>query len=257
MNGIGFVNIVCGAVQLVVPSYALRLVRRFGAERVGWFLVTAFVSLALLHLAAPARTLAAAGAASLPLQLILAGASVLLLIGMSHLETLLSERLQANREGMVLRSTLESQVQARTADLVAVNAGLLRELGRREETEKVLRDLESQYRQLFMAHPHPLLLFELESLQILAANKAAGRQYGFAVEELCGLNARDLVPTEAIGAFVQDASIPCRGAEVRGVWRHRRRDLSTIEVEVTAVDLPWGNTPARLIVAQDIFRRPW
>src|SRR5215216_5897600 len=82
----GVLTLIAGLLQLCVPSYGLRLVRRFGAQQVGWFMVVAFSSLAVVHL------LGFGSASAFSLEVIYAGASVLLLIGMGHIETLVVER---------------------------------------------------------------------------------------------------------------------------------------------------------------------
>src|SRR5689334_1233376 len=81
-----------GVLQLTVPSYALRLVHRYGAERVGWFVVVAFSSLALLHVLGPLKPAGAGAALQAMPDIFYAIASVLLLIGMGHIETLFKER---------------------------------------------------------------------------------------------------------------------------------------------------------------------
>src|SRR6185295_8422927 len=91
----GEIALVGGALQLTVPSYALRLVRRFGAQRVGWFVVIAFASLTLLHLAGPLKLIGANSAWRALPDAAYGIASVLLLIGMGHLDTLFSERERA------------------------------------------------------------------------------------------------------------------------------------------------------------------
>ena len=53
MNSFGIFGLFAGGLQLTIPSYGLRLVRRFGTARVGWFLVIAFLSLALMHIVRP------------------------------------------------------------------------------------------------------------------------------------------------------------------------------------------------------------
>ena len=55
MNFFGMLNLLAGVLELCVPSYALRLVRRFGAQQVGGFVVVAFASLALVHLVNPLK----------------------------------------------------------------------------------------------------------------------------------------------------------------------------------------------------------
>ena len=65
MNTFGFFSLVAGALQLSIPPYALRLIRRFGVQRVGWFLVTAFACLGLLHLLEPFRMLKASSGSAI------------------------------------------------------------------------------------------------------------------------------------------------------------------------------------------------
>ena len=110
MNGFGVFNVVAALLQLIVPSYALRLVRRFGAQRVGWFVVTAFVSLAMLHLLQPTRFLQPASGVGWTYNLAFAIASGLLVIGMSHLETMLSQRVRLKTEERELQTALETKV---------------------------------------------------------------------------------------------------------------------------------------------------
>src|SRR6267378_2998416 len=111
MIRLGMFSFVASALQLVVPSYGLRLVRRFGTNKVGWFLVAAFGGLALMHCLEPLKTSTPGQGSAVTAEVLYAIASVLLLIGMGHIETLFSERLQAQREGEALKSTWESRVQ--------------------------------------------------------------------------------------------------------------------------------------------------
>src|SRR5690349_19701962 len=96
MNGIGVFSLFAGALQLTIPSYGLRLVRRFGAHRVGWFLVLAFSLLGLLHLLEPMKP--GFGVSARTLDMVYAVGSMLLLLGMAHVETLVSERSIASRK---------------------------------------------------------------------------------------------------------------------------------------------------------------
>src|SRR5260370_41333708 len=95
MSTLSIFSLVAAALELTVPAYGLRLIRRFGSRRVGWFLVTAFCSLALLHLVERLKTNAVG---PLMLDMIVAFASGLLLIGMGHVETLCAQRLQTELE---------------------------------------------------------------------------------------------------------------------------------------------------------------
>ena len=152
MNGIGIFDLLAGALQLTIPSYAFRLVRRFGAHRVGWFLVSAFSLLGLLHLLEPMRP-GNAGVSARTLDLIYAVGSMLLLIGMAHVETLISERSVAARKEEELHHKLAVEGDQKVESLVEANEQLTKELARRAEIEQALAESETQYRFLFVQNP--------------------------------------------------------------------------------------------------------
>jgi PAS domain S-box-containing protein len=251
MNSLGFFSFLAGALQLTIPPYALRLVRRFGAQRVGWFLVAAFASLGLLHLLEPLRTLRVSSGSGATLDAIYAIGSVLLLIGMAHVESLVSARIEAAREEKNLHHQLEMELEARTK----TNEELTREITRREHWEKALAESEAQYRFLFLQNPQPMWIFDLRSFQFLAVNKTALSQYGFSEQEFMALGAQGLVSSEARAGFLKNIAQPCFGVEFRGCWPLRKQDGTILEVELTAVDLKYGGCPSRLVLANDISAR--
>jgi two-component system, cell cycle sensor histidine kinase and response regulator CckA len=255
MTGLGTFSWIAGALQLIVPSYALRLVRRFGTQRVGWFVAVAFLSLALLHLLGPQRFAGARPLSGLSLDFIYGVGSVLLLIGMGHIETLFAEREQAHSTKESMRQQWQSRAEEETAHLVKTNRELVQEIARRDQAQQALAESEAQYRSLFDDNPQPMWILDLRSCRFLAVNHAALRLYGFTAEELFALTGRDLMLPAAVAAFLQDICKPCPAAESRGIWQHCRKDGTIIDVEITAQDLKCGDQAARLMVATDITRR--
>jgi PAS domain S-box-containing protein len=253
MTGFGIFGVLSGILQLSVPSYSLRLVRRFGTQRVGWFITASFVCLALLHLLRPfpGMTLVPQGV----MDLIYAIAALFLVIGLGHVETLCSQRQQSTAAEERLRSKWEAETKERTAELEAANERLIREIARREQCENALRESEAQYRILFAENPQPMWIFDLRTLRMLAVNEATLRQYGYEEQQFMSLQARDLASPATVAGFLQDAAKPCSAAEFRGVWEHIRRDRTPIFVETTAIDLRYAGFPARLMVANDITAR--
>jgi PAS domain S-box-containing protein len=247
MSSFGVFGFLAGIFQLTVPSYALRLIRRYGSQRVGWFVVAAFASLALLHL-----TMKAASTGSALVYIL---GSTLLVIGMGHLETLFSERASASRHEQRLRAKWEAELAEKTVELNSTNEQLMAELARRDAREKELSESETQFRALFTENPQAMWIFDLRSFRFLAVNNAALRQYGFAKEEFMQLSAKDLFPAETAAAFIQDAIKPCAGVESRGLWQQRRKDGVLLDVEVTGLDLMFGNAPSRLVLSRDVSLR--
>lgn len=252
MIGVGAFDATAGALQLVVPSYGLRLVRRFGVHRVGWFLVAAFVSLGALHLMAPMDSPSAGLAPEMKLNLVYVIGSVLLLIGMGHMDTFFSQHERSRSSEETLNSQWEEQVQKKTAQLARANETLMEELTRREHAEATLRESEAQYRFLFTENPQPMWVFDLQEYRFLAVNKAAQYQYGFTAEEFTRLTPQDLLPAEQVEAFVKELSEPASQGTLRSCWKHYRKDQALIDVELAARDLNYGGVRARLVTINDI-----
>jgi PAS domain S-box-containing protein len=108
---------------------------------------------------------------------------------------------------------------------------------------------------LFIENPQAMWIFDLRSLRFLAVNNAALRQYGFTPQEFMSLSPRDLLSPETLPAFLQDAPKPCAGVESHGLWRHRRKDGTVFNAEITALDLRYGEIPARLVLVRDVTER--
>src|SRR5262249_21610806 len=53
----------------------------------------------------------------------------------------------------------------------------------RKRAEEALRASEEQYRELFENNPHPMWLYDMETLAFLAVNDVAVHQYGYSREE--------------------------------------------------------------------------
>lgn len=245
-------GVAAGALQLFVPSYGFRLVRRFGAHRVGWFLVTAFCSLAALHLLEPMKPAGCGLSPELMINLVYAVGSVLLLIGMSHIDTLISQSDRSRSNEEILTSRWQAQVQNETAFLARTNDALQQEIANRKHAEAALRESEAQYRFTFTENPRPMWVLDLRECRFLAVNKAALRHYGFTAEEFMRLTPQDLLPPEQVPAFMQEMATSYARTESRGQWKHYRKNQTLIDVEITVRDFTYASVPARLVVVDDI-----
>src|ERR1700680_434034 len=137
-----------------------------------------------------------------------------------------------------------------TLAVLLVLAGLLAVIARRRErgaqaANQNLRDSEARYRLFFEDNPRPGYLWDLQSLQFLAVNKAAVEHYGYSREEFLKMKAPDICPPEDAAALVENA--PVRR-------KHRKKDGTHIDVEVVyqVLALP---EPAVFALANDITQR--
>lgn len=130
-----FMGFVAGVLQFVVAGYALRLNRLFGTKRVGWSLFWAFSLLALLHLMQSIMHGGFGPELGVKVDVMNVLISLLLLIGMVHLEALLKERMRAEREEQRMRLALEEEVKKKTAYLMRAIEGLQAEMEERKRME--------------------------------------------------------------------------------------------------------------------------
>ena len=251
MSNFSVYSVLLSLFPCLIPPYAFRLSRVFGTKRVGWVLFTVFTLLALLELTHAWRP-ALGLDPGLTLDLLNFLVPVLLLIGMIHIENLFKERVRLEEEERRLRQGLEQQVQQRTADLARTNEELQHEILLRKEGEEALRKSKEQYRLLFDENPQPMWIYDLSSFRFLAFNAAALRHYGFTSSEFHALTAKDLVLPEELDAFVNDSTKTSAWVQARGLWHHRKKDATIIEVEITALDLVYSDCPARMVMVNDV-----
>jgi len=114
---------------------------------------------------------------------------------------------------------------------------------------------EAQYRLLFEGNPHPMWVSDRESLRFLAVNDAAVRHYGYTKDEFLAMSALDLRPEEDFARFSEVVNVPTHRRRDAGVWRHKRKDGSLIDVEVTTDDIAFDGRQGRLVMASDITAR--
>jgi two-component system, cell cycle sensor histidine kinase and response regulator CckA len=255
--GLGSFTWLFGILEPAVAGYALRLYRILGA-RVGWWVFATFSLLALGHFlhasGATSRVIDSPVSSNIVALLI----PFLLLIGMAHTESTVIGSARLKRKERELRTQKDSAAEKRIAEVVQETEGLREQVVRLAEREKNLQEREKslensaqQYYLLFTNSPQPMWVFDLRSLQILAANNAAQVQYGFTLNEFMGRTARDLLPAEDTEAFLADVGRPAHDGQSRRVWNQRHKDGSTFKVEVRAIDLNYADCPARLILASD------
>jgi PAS domain S-box-containing protein len=130
-----------------------------------------------------------------------------------------------------------------------------RDISERKRVEELLHDSEDRHRKLFENNPHPTWVFDRETLAFLSVNSAAIRNYGYSQQEFLGMTIKDIRPEEDIPKVLENVSQIQDGDGSTGVWRHRRRDGSIIDVEITAYALTFAGRPAEVVVAVDITQR--
>ncbi len=122
--------------------------------------------------------------------------------------------------------------------------------------QRNLQKREEGYRLLFENNPHPMWVYDLETLAFLEVNDAALVHYGFSRLEFLAMKIPAIHPAQDVARLLDAAEAasqrkPGGGGNI-DVWRHHRKDGSLIDVETTSTVLDLGGRRAELVLANDI-----
>jgi PAS domain S-box-containing protein len=132
---------------------------------------------------------------------------------------------------------------------------LQHEVAIRKQAVEAFRRSEEQYRLLFESNPHPMWVYDLETLRFLAVNEAAIRHYGYSREEFFSMTTTDIRPPEDVPAFLERVSRGYTGLDRAGVWKHRKKDGTIIDAEVTTHTLTFAGRRAEMVLTIDVTER--
>jgi C4-dicarboxylate-specific signal transduction histidine kinase len=182
MNFTTALGFTAGFLQFVVAGYALLLNRRYGTRRVGWSLFWAFLLLALLNLTQLAMAHATRELFVLQTDVMNTLVSLLLLVGMIHLEATLKERRRAEFEEQRIRGELEAEVKKKTSYLLRAVEGLQTEMDKRKKAElqaqtaRMELEIVSRHNEMTQVATAVLLTVEEISKNIRVAEYLASEQ---------------------------------------------------------------------------------
>ncbi len=123
----------------------------------------------------------------------------------------------------------------------------------RKQAQAALLRSEERYRVLFETIPHPICVFSKQMGAFLAVNQAALDHYGYSKEEFLRMGILDLNIPES----VEVASAWLAGNDWRSPLRtrHRRKNGSDIDVEMTIGEVDFAAEPAAFAIITDISER--
>ncbi|HVF34923.1 MAG TPA: EAL domain-containing protein, partial [Candidatus Saccharimonadia bacterium] len=132
----------------------------------------------------------------------------------------------------------------------------------RRRLETHAAESEKRYRQLFYASPTPMWLHDRETLRFLGVNAAAIAQYGYTRAEFLAMTIADILPEPERALFAERRKAVAPGAAGdtqadpavahSGIVRHRRRDGSVIDVQISSHPLEFAGMRTRFVLAHDV-----
>jgi diguanylate cyclase (GGDEF)-like protein/PAS domain S-box-containing protein len=127
-------------------------------------------------------------------------------------------------------------------------------------TERVRATQELQrsndnFRLLFEQHPHPMWVYDQKTLRFLEVNAGATEQYGYSRDEFLAMTILDIRSEEDVPGLMRHLSQERPGLMRSGVWRHRKKDGASMDVEISSHVLDFNGRRGVLVMAQDVTER--
>jgi PAS domain S-box-containing protein len=137
--------------------------------------------------------------------------------------------------------------------LLVLSSSTLLLAGIAQETRQVQDRLVTsaeRYRVMFESNPHPMWAYDRSTLAMLDVNEAAVQQYGYSRAEFLAMHASDLLASDE--RPLPSAPGPLPTINHSGIWHHRRKDGSVMEVDIVSGHMKSLGPHARLVLARDV-----
>ena len=129
-----------------------------------------------------------------------------------------------------------------------------REIAERKQAEESLKESEEKYHKIFNNEIDAICIFDLETKKILDVNSAYLKLYGYTRDEVLQLTIDDIsAEGEKTNTAVQKAKVD--GDAVIPERKHRKKDGTVFQVELSAGAYIWKGRNVMFAVARDITER--
>lgn len=151
-------------------------------------------------------------------------------------------------------SELEERVKERTVALAELNGRLVREAMERIEAQRQTEESEARFKGLFYANQAIKLLIDQKTMIILEVNEAAAEYYGYAREEMAGMEFPLLTQSSPDLVRSRNENIACNGT-ARFESIHRHKDGTSLDVEFFAGTIMEKGRKVTFAIVHDISVR--
>src|SRR5215211_5404881 len=124
-----------------------------------------------------------------------------------------------------------------------------------EESAREARSLEERYQAVVEQAAEGILLVDVGTKRVLDANTIYQGLLGYSPEEISNLTLYDLLPCSKEDTDSYIGRVLERSRYASGEWRHRRKDGSLVDVEVSANVITEGGREVVCMVVRDITER--
>jgi PAS domain S-box-containing protein len=130
-----------------------------------------------------------------------------------------------------------------------------RDVTDQRRAQNALKRSEERVRLLFASVPHPILVYNLESLELFEVNDRAVADYGYTRKEFQYMRVSDLLLTEEIVLPAQETPGLRAASRATSEWQIKTKSGQVVDAEVSRAALQHDGRRAALVIALDITER--
>jgi two-component system cell cycle sensor histidine kinase/response regulator CckA len=123
---------------------------------------------------------------------------------------------------------------------------------KQRESEEALAENLASFRLLFSNHPHPMWVYDAETLCFLEVNDAALNRYGYTRDEFMEMGILDLRLPEDRPKLLELLSRERPVLQTAGEWRHVTKAGEVMDVEIVSHRLVFSGRKAVLVMAENV-----
>jgi PAS domain S-box-containing protein len=132
---------------------------------------------------------------------------------------------------------------------------VLHDVTDRKIAEDQLRMSADKYKLLFANNPLPMWMLNLPEYHFTDVNHATLAQYGYSREEFLALSILDLRPQEEAARFNSALNTNIRGVHYAGIWKHKKKNGTSMYVDIVTHDFINDGKATRLVLANDVTEK--
>jgi PAS domain S-box-containing protein len=120
---------------------------------------------------------------------------------------------------------------------------------------KIRFDTSDKFRLIMDNNPHPMWIYDHETLRFSEVNRAATNKYGYSREEFLKMKITEIRPKTEVQRLIAQHKKFRMDRKHIGEWQHRLKSGRLIDVEITAYPLFFEGRASILVEAHDITEK--
>jgi len=121
-----------------------------------------------------------------------------------------------------------------------------------DDLEQLIKHRGRMFDILIQKNPEPIFIYDKENLKFLEVNEAALMLYGYSRDEFLQLDLTDLYSPEDIQTLLDSFSDSELDKKFSRPFKHRRKDGSTVFVEISRSEFKFNDKDAHFTIVRDV-----